>query len=72
MSEVLLVFEVSGKERDSKEYDWGFGNAFDGPSRPHHRLDKQYWNSVKNTEVCCNRLMCCSPLKDTKVGYSGR
>ena len=57
LSEVLLVFEVTGKERDSKEYNWGFSNAFDGPSRPHHRLDKHYWNPVENTEVCPNRLV---------------
>ncbi|CEJ55115.1 hypothetical protein PMG11_01390 [Penicillium brasilianum] len=42
---------VVGKARPlDMKYDWDFGNAFDGPSRPHHRLDKQYWNSVKNTE----------------------
>jgi hypothetical protein len=57
LSEVLLVFEVTGKERDSKEYNWGFDNAFDSPSRQHHRLDKHYWNPVENTEVCCNRLV---------------
>lgn len=62
LRELLLVLEVSAKDRYRKDFDWGLGNAFDrasgaAASGPHHRLDDQYWNPVENSEVCCERPM---------------
>lgn len=53
LREALLVLEVSSKDRDSPDFDWGYAGAF-GKS---HRLDDQRGNPVANSEVHHDELL---------------
>ena len=50
LREVLLVLQVSAKNRDRHDFDWGLGKVFDISSDGHNRMQSQYWNPVENSE----------------------